>query len=128
MEYEKRNRVSEALSIRGMKAAELVERSGVSKSAISGYTLQKWQPKQKPLLAMAKVLDVSEMWLAGFNVPMERPFEQKKADEIILVTQRLRSNEKFFNLVKNLSTLNEDHFSLIENMVTELAKADCQKI
>ena len=35
--YEKQNRIDEALKLRGMKAAELCEKTGVSKSSLSHW-------------------------------------------------------------------------------------------
>ena len=65
------NRISEALSLRGMKKIELAEKTGISKATISHWNNQKYQPKQDNLMKLAKALDVSEMWLAGYDVPME---------------------------------------------------------
>ena len=72
-EYKRENRIAEALSIKGWKQVDLVERTGIPKASINAWVKQNWQPKQKSLMKMAQVLDVSEMWLAGYDVPMERP-------------------------------------------------------
>nr|DAN59955.1 MAG TPA: bifunctional HTH-domain containing protein/aminotransferase [Caudoviricetes sp.] len=66
------DRIKEALNLRDMKPIELVEQSGVKKSALSQYMSGKITPRQKALNSMAKVLDVSPAWLMGFDVPMER--------------------------------------------------------
>ena len=66
--YERKNRIAEALTLRGMKQVELVEKSGIPKSSINNWISQRWQPKQEALYKMAKALDVSEMWLAGYDV------------------------------------------------------------
>ena len=66
------DRIKEALNLRNMKPIELVERSGVKKSALSQYMSGKITPRQKSLDSMAKVLNVSPAWLMGFDVPMER--------------------------------------------------------
>lgn len=66
------DRIKEALNLRDMKPIELVEQSGVKKSALSQYMSGKITPRQKALDSMAKVLDVSPAWLMGFDVPMER--------------------------------------------------------
>ena len=121
---EKRNRIAEALSIRGMKQIELAEKAGVSKSSLNHWTKQDWQPKQKALFKMARVLEVSEMWLAGYNTPMERPKTQLKMDELAQVINVIRKDERLINLVVNISKLNADQLTTIESMVNELSKVN----
>lgn len=70
--YVRNNRIAEALDLRGMKQIELCELTGISKSSLNAYVKQNWQPKQNAIAKMSSVLDVSEMWLAGYDVPMER--------------------------------------------------------
>ena len=124
--YERQNRIAEALNMRNMKAAELSERTGVSKSSLSHYIAQRWQPKQKALTLMARALEVSEMWLAGYDVPMERPVIQDKMDALAQVVNVIRKDERLTNLVINLSSLNEAQLATVESMVNELAKLNQQ--
>ena len=122
--YEKKNRIEEALNIRGMKAVELVEKAGVGKSSLSHWMSQRWQPKQAALLKMARALDVSEMWLAGYDVPMERPVEQVKMDNLAQVINVIRKDERLTDLVINLAKLNEEQLHTVESMVNELSKVN----
>lgn len=117
-----KNRIEEALNKRGMKAVDLVEKSGVKKSSLSSYISQRWQPKQKALVAMARALDVSELWLAGYDVPMERPVEQIKTEELAVFIHQLRKNEELKKLCLSISSLNENQFLIIKNMVSEFDK------
>ena len=66
------NRIKEALVIRKMRQADLVEKTGIGKSSISTYIAGDYEPKQKNIYKIAKALDVSETWLLGYDVPMER--------------------------------------------------------
>lgn len=65
-------RMNEALLLRDMKQAELVEKTGIGKSSISTYLSGLYEPKQKNIYKIAKALDVNESWLMGYDVPMER--------------------------------------------------------
>ena len=65
-------RLREALSIRGMKQAELVAKTGIGKSSISTYISGAYEPKQRNIYKIALALDVSETWLMGYDVPMGR--------------------------------------------------------
>lgn len=115
-----KNRIDEALNLRGMKRIELSERTKINKSSISSYCCQRWQPKQDALYKMAKALDVSEMWLAGYDVPMERPLEQKKLDQLAATITKIRENNRYTDLLDYIVELDDDQLSLIESMVKQL--------
>lgn len=65
-------RLQIALDARGMKQVDLVNITGIGKSSISTYLSGEYEPKQKNLYKLAQALDVSESWLMGYDVPMER--------------------------------------------------------
>lgn len=117
-----KNRIDEALSIRGMTQIELSERTGIHKSQINAWKRQRWQPKQSALNKMAKVLDVSELWLAGCDVPMERPVSQKKMDQLAESILKIKNNDRYTNIVNNIVKLNESQLILVENLLSQLSK------
>ena len=127
-EYKRNNRIAEALSLRGMKQVELCEKTGIKKSSINGWVKQNWQPKQIALMKMAKVLDVSEMWLAGYDVPMERPVEQVKMDELAQFIHIIRKDDKIKELCLSIAKLNNDQLSMVSNLVNELNKVNSQQM
>ena len=65
-------RLEKALSIRNMKQSELCKRAGVPKSSLSLYLRGAYEPKQDRIYKIATILNVSEYWLMGYDVPMER--------------------------------------------------------
>lgn len=65
-------RLKEAMEFRQMKQSELVEKTNIGKSAISQYLTGKFEPKQNNIYKIATALNVSEAWLMGHDVPMER--------------------------------------------------------
>ena len=67
-----KDRLKEALSIRGMLPAELATKTGISKGNISRYLHGIVIPKQGKIGIMANALRVSPSWLMGYDVPMER--------------------------------------------------------
>lgn len=115
------SRIKEALELRGMKAIDLAKQSGVSKASISGYMLGKYEPKQDALFQMGRVLDVAEMWLAGYDVPMERTAGQKKNDKLAQLVMRMRRDDKLFSIVSKLSDLPEDQLNGIDIILTGLS-------
>lgn len=69
------NRLQKAMNLKNMKQVDLVEKTNIDKSLISNYLKGKYKAKQDNLYLLAKVLNVSEAWLMGYDVPMERNSE-----------------------------------------------------
>ena len=65
-------RIEQALLIRKMKQSELCKRADIPKSSLSLYLRGAYEPKQDRLFKMAHTLRVSEVWLMGYDVPMEK--------------------------------------------------------
>lgn len=63
-------RLKKALELKGMIAKELSEKSGVNKASISQYINGTHAPSNFSAAKMANVLEVSPVWLMGFDVPM----------------------------------------------------------
>ena len=74
-------RISEALKIKGMKQAELCKLANVPKSSLSLYLSGAYEPKQDRVYDMARVLNVNEAWLMGYDVPMERQIKKDSPTE-----------------------------------------------
>ena len=83
------NRIKEALKIRNMKQVELSERTDINKGALNNWISQRWQPKKDALMKMSKVLNVSEAWLAGFDVPMEVNEGKEFIDSLLELTDEV---------------------------------------
>lgn len=66
------HRISKALELRDMKQSELCKLANVPKSSLSLYLSGAYEPKQNRIYDMAKALNVSEAWLMGYDVPMDR--------------------------------------------------------
>jgi len=66
------NRLHKALSIRGLKQADLIRKTGINKGSMSCYLSGKYIPKQNTIFILAQALHVNEAWLMGADdVSME---------------------------------------------------------
>lgn len=65
-------RLREALHMREMKPIELSALTGISRGSISSYLSARWAPKQNNIYLIARALNVSEAWLMGYDVTMDR--------------------------------------------------------
>lgn len=73
-----KDRLKKALEIRNMKAVDLCEKTKIPKGAISYYLAGKSTPKADRLYLICKALDVSEAWILGYDVEMERDLNENK--------------------------------------------------
>ena len=65
-------RLQEGMILRNLKQVDIVEKTGINKGALSSYLSGRYKPKQDNIYLLAKALDVSEAWLMGYDVPIER--------------------------------------------------------
>ena len=65
-------RLKEIMTLNNIKASELSEKTGISKSQISHWLKGSYKAKQDSLTLLADFFNVSEAWLMGFDVSMER--------------------------------------------------------
>lgn len=108
-----RSRLKDAMNIRGLKAVDLVERTGYTKSKISQYMNGVYEPKPDALFTIAKVLDVDEGWLMGYDCPMDKKLnlECKKngsREEQVMDAIQSVFGSQAFELISDYLTMNPD--------------------
>ena len=103
-----KDRLQEALLLRRKKAVDLTMDLNIPKSAVSQYLSGKSQNMaSERLYKIAKYLDVSEPWLMGYDVPMERNVE-KKNDIAADIAVRLTTDDEFLSVVSILAGFDSD--------------------
>lgn len=114
------DRLREAMNDAGMTQADLVRATEIHRSAISRYLLGEYEPKAHAVGKMAKALDVSEMWLFGYDVPKQRTATQKKNDTLAEVVVKLRSDDDFYEVVSMLAQLPPAEYASIKQLLVAL--------
>lgn len=112
------DRLKKALSLRNMKQSELAKKTGISKSALSQYVSGTIEPRQTNVHLLSKALNVSEAWLMGFDVPIERenknnPISQLTKEEKFEYDKFMNDAVYFFN---DDSISNEDKKKLLDSL------------
>ena len=69
------DRLNEAMRIRNKKAVEIAKETGIDNASISYWRRGKYEASQTGIYLLARSLNVSEAWLMGYDVPMERPID-----------------------------------------------------
>ena len=86
-------RIAKALSIRGMRQADLCQKTKIPKSAMSQYISGAFEPKQDRVALISQALNVDPVWLMGYDVPMEKK-EQPETKKVPLTEAELSEGEK----------------------------------
>lgn len=81
-------RLNRIMTERNLRQVDILERVKpfcikydikMNKSDLSQYVSGKVEPSQEKLVVLGMALNVSEAWLMGFDVPMERTFSTKES-------------------------------------------------
>lgn len=72
------NRLKKAMNIRNMKQVELVERTGLDKTLINKYLSGVTNAKQDKLTILSEALNINEVWLMGYDIPMDKNIKLDK--------------------------------------------------
>lgn len=119
---ELKDRLRDALNLREKKAVDLVKDLGIPKSAVSQYLSGKSQKMDSDrLYSICQYLNVSEPWLLGYNVTMDRDI-RKKNDTLTDIVIRMRTDSEFLSLVETLNNLDEDKIRGVKQMLVAFLK------
>ena len=64
-EFQKR--LKQIMDEKGLRQADLVKASGISRSVISSYVSGRYEPNPEKLKALARALSCDAIWLAGYD-------------------------------------------------------------
>lgn len=117
-------RLREAMESAGKKQADLVRETKLDRGAISSYLSGKYEPKQNAINKLAIALDVSEMWLWGYDVPKERSAMQKKNDILADIVTAMRKDDEFMSLVEMLYKLDDDKRGSVKSLLSAFLTVD----
>ena len=100
-------RLASALADAGLKAQDLVERTGIPKASISHYLNGYYCPTSSKAEKMAKVLGVSPVWLMGFDVP-KIDYMVRDKNENSYIIETMMPNDKVYDLSADYRRLSPD--------------------
>ena len=80
------NRLKKALEFNNMKPIELADKLKINKGIISNYINDKYKPKYDRITDIARILNVNEAWLMGYDIVMDRSLS---AEELYIEITKL---------------------------------------
>lgn len=117
-------RLKEAMMDAGKKQADLVRETGLDRGAISSYLSGKYEPKQIAISKLAVALNVSEMWLWGYDVPKERTPSQKKNDVLANIILQMRKDDELLSMVETLAKLDAEKRQAVKVVLNAVSTSD----
>lgn len=117
-----KDRLKKAMNMCNMKAVDLCEKTNIPKGAISYYLSGKSTPKADRLYLLCKALDVSEAWMLGYDVEMEKPQTQKNNDIIADAVVKMRTDNNFLSIIDAL-VKDKEFLAAVESMHSFASKA-----
>lgn len=115
-------RIRTAMNNAGKKQVDIVRETGIDKGALSHYLKGRYEPKQDVIHKLAKALDVSEMWLWGYDCPMVRPEVQKLNDLMSDIIIRMRSDKEFLSVVESIYLLDDEQIASVKQLLNAFLK------
>ena len=106
------NRLTKALQIRNMKPIELAEKSGIDKGKISSYMSGRYKAKQDTLYILATALDVSPVWLMGYDVSID--------GKILDDSKHIKLSDEDISFMNGIKKLDENEKKIIRNTMDYL--------
>lgn len=117
------NRLKRALSFNNIKPVELHEITNISESLISKYLSGNAIARQKKLTLLADALSVSEVWLLGYDVPMQQgDFKNISSDLPDIITQKYGRDS--LEILDDYNSLNEKGKKRAKENIKDLKKVE----
>ena len=112
-------RLDEALHFRKIKPADLARATKLTEGQISAYRKGTYKAKQDNIYIIAKALNISEAWLMGHDVSMERvPDDLRSCDGSNLTVMEITLIKDF----RKLNPAGQEKACAAINDLTEIPK------
>ena len=126
------NRLTEALKMKNITAAELSRQTGISEARISQYKKGQFVARESALKLIAVTLDIDEAWLLGYDVPLSNYIKREKPEAflyrpllptdkmVVRFKQMLELRGLTIKQLSAITNISEDKFNDYLNLKTSL--------
>lgn len=115
-------RLQIAMDKRKIKQIDLARVADVNQGALSRYLKGSYEPKSATIYKLALALDVSDMWLEGYDVPMERSQKQKEIDFKNNLYKKISQDMDLLKTISQYYNLPEEKQKTIRNLVDQMSR------
>lgn len=114
-------RLQIAMDKRKIKQIDLARVADVNQGALSRYIKGSYEPKSATIYKLALALDVSDMWLDGYDVPMERSQKQKEIDFKNNLYKKIAQDMDLLKTISQYYNLPEEKQKTIRDLVDQMS-------
>lgn len=114
-------RLQIAMDKRKIKQIDLARVADVNQGALSRYLKGSYEPKSATIYKLALALDVSDMWLEGYDVPMERSQKQKEIDFKNNLYKKISQDMDLLKTISQYYNLPEEKQKTIRDLVDQMS-------
>ena len=114
-------RLQIAMETRKIKQIDLARVADVNQGALSRYLKGSYEPKSATIYKLALALDVSDMWLEGYDVPMERSQKQKEIDFKNNLYKKIAQDMDLLKTISQYYNLPEEKQKIIRDLVDQMS-------
>ncbi|MBL6469358.1 MAG: helix-turn-helix domain-containing protein [Mogibacterium sp.] len=115
-------RLQIAMDKRKIKQIDLARVADVNQGALSRYLKGSYEPKSATIYKLALALDVSDMWLEGYDVPMERSRKQKEIDFKNNLYRKIAQDMDLLKTISQYYNLPEEKQKTIRDLVDQMSR------
>lgn len=115
-------RLQIAMDKRKIKQIDLARVADVNQGALSRYLKGSYAPKSATIYKLALALDVSDMWLEGYDVPMERSQKQKEIDFKNNLYKKIAQDMDLLKTISQYYNLPEEKQKTIRDLVDQMSR------
>lgn len=115
-------RLQIAMDKRKIKQIDLARVADVNQGALSRYLKGSYAPKSATIYKLALALDVSDMWLEGYDVPMERSQKQKEIDFKNNLYKKIAQDMDLLKTISQYYNLSEEKQKTIRDLVDQMSR------
>lgn len=115
-------RLQFAMDKRKIKQIDLARVADVNQGALSRYLKGSYEPKSATIYKLALALDVSDMWLEGYDVPMERSQKQKEIDFKNNLYRKIAQDMDLLKTISQYYNLPEEKQKTIRDLVDQMSR------
>lgn len=115
-------RLQIAMGKRKIKQIDLARVADVNQGALSRYLKGSYEPKSATIYKLALALDVSDMWLEGYDVPMERSQKQKEIDFKNNLYKKIAQDMDLLKTISQYYNLPEEKQKTIRDLVDQMSR------
>lgn len=115
-------RLQIAMDKRKIKQIDLARVADVNQGALSRYLKGSYEPKSATIYKLALALDVSDMWLEGYDVPMARSKKQKEIDFKNNLYKKIAQDMDLLKTISQYYNLSEEKQKTIRDLVDQMSR------